>query len=97
MESKKIGDYHKEMNGEVFREWYEHFLPYLELSSVTVMNNAAYHSVRVSRRPDTSRSKQDTAEWLNSTNVSPTIEQFMRTITHTNMLSWHEHRERFNC
>jgi transposase len=47
-ESKKTGDYHEEMNGKVFQEWFKKILPNLEPESVTVMDNTLHHSTRLS-------------------------------------------------
>lgn len=45
---KKHDDYHGDMNGEMFYKWFtKQLLPNLPESSVIVMDNASYHSVRV--------------------------------------------------
>nr|XP_023013716.1 uncharacterized protein LOC111503599 [Leptinotarsa decemlineata] len=42
--SKKTGDYHEEMNAEVFEKWFEGIIQLVEPGSVIVMDNAPYHS-----------------------------------------------------
>jgi hypothetical protein len=49
-------DYHDEMNGDNFHEWFESIIPRLESNSVIVMDNAPYHSVKSEKIP-TSQSK----------------------------------------
>ena len=68
-ESKRTGDYHEDMNGDVFRDWFQVILPKLEPGSVIVMDNASYHSVRLSRRPNSSWRKQEIIDWLKTNNV----------------------------
>lgn len=63
-ESKKTGDYHEDMNSEVFTEWMRNVLPFLEANSVIVMDNAPYHSVRTEKLPTSAWKKQELIEWL---------------------------------
>ena len=53
-ESRKGGDYHDEMSGEVFQNWFEGILPKLPRNSVIIMDNASYHSVKAETVPNTS-------------------------------------------
>ena len=69
-ESKKTSDYHEDMNGEVFQNWFSIILTKLEPHSLIVMDNAPYHSVRLYRRPNTSWRKQDIVEWLQKKNLA---------------------------
>lgn len=49
-ESKKnSADYHDEMNGDNFKEWFESILPRLDPNSIVVLDNAPYHSVQASK------------------------------------------------
>ncbi|KMQ85527.1 hypothetical protein RF55_15865 [Lasius niger] len=48
------GDYHDEMNGNTFLEWFKNILPSLEDNAVIVMDNAPYHSVKLEKLPNTS-------------------------------------------
>ncbi|XP_060881664.1 uncharacterized protein LOC132953146 [Metopolophium dirhodum] len=41
---KNTGDYHDEMNGANFKEWFESIIPVLDPNSIIVMDNAPYHS-----------------------------------------------------
>ena len=56
-ESKQTNDYHEEMNGEVFKEWFEGILSKLVPQNV-IMDNAPYHSFRLYKRPNSSWRKQ---------------------------------------
>lgn len=40
----KTGDYHEEVDGTRFERWFDAVLPQLPQGSVTVMDNASYHS-----------------------------------------------------
>ncbi|XP_011554813.3 uncharacterized protein LOC105386028 [Plutella xylostella] len=42
-ESKKDGDYHKEMNSDTFENWFKGMIEKLPENSVIVMDNASYH------------------------------------------------------
>ena len=45
LQSKNTGDYHDEMTGEHFEEWFrDKLLPNVPLNSLIVMDNASYHS-----------------------------------------------------
>jgi len=57
-------DYHDEMNGDNFKEWFERILPNLDPNSVIVMDNAPYHSVKLERIPTSSWKKAEIIEWL---------------------------------
>ncbi|CAI6359323.1 unnamed protein product [Macrosiphum euphorbiae] len=69
-ESKKNStDYHDEMNGDNFKEWFESFLPRLDPNSIVVMDNAPYHSVQAEKYPSASWKKSEILEWLYSKGV----------------------------
>ena len=68
-ESRKSGDYHEEMTGEVFREWFENILPKLHPNSILVMDNAPYHSVKANRLPNRSWLKKDIIAWMESKEI----------------------------
>ncbi|CAI6346881.1 unnamed protein product [Macrosiphum euphorbiae] len=59
-------DYHDEMNGSTFFEWFVKMLPLLKENAVIVMDNAAYHSVKKDRIPVMSWKKQEIINWLES-------------------------------
>ncbi|CAI6374522.1 unnamed protein product [Macrosiphum euphorbiae] len=66
-ESKKnTNDYHDEMNGDTFRDWFEGVLPRLKDNAVIVMDNAPYHSVKLEKIPTTAWKKADIIGWLQS-------------------------------
>ncbi|XP_026819587.1 uncharacterized protein LOC113558321 [Rhopalosiphum maidis] len=57
-ESKKnTSDYHDEINGDTFFEWFCSVLPLLKDDSVIVMDNAPYHSVKKDHLPTPSWTK----------------------------------------
>lgn len=69
-ESKKTGDYHEEMNGESFEQWFSKILPNLEENAVIVLDNAPYHSRRMEKVPTTASRKVDVQNWLRSKNIN---------------------------
>jgi len=66
---KNTADYHDEMNGDNFQEWFESILPRLDQNSVIVLDNAPYHSVKSEKIPTTNSNKADILEWLTSKGV----------------------------
>lgn len=65
----KSGDYHGEMNSELFIHWLtSQLLPSLPEPSVLVLDNAPYHSqmTEESRCPTTATKKEDLQKWLKS-------------------------------
>lgn len=68
-EGKKSGDYHEEMNGEVFESWFAEFLEKLPDQAVIVMDNAPYHSRRTEKIPTSASKKIDMQNWLQSKNI----------------------------
>ncbi|KAK3870173.1 hypothetical protein Pcinc_024575 [Petrolisthes cinctipes] len=67
------GDYHGEMNGELFMRWLTmQLLPSLPEPSVLVLDNAPYHSqlTEESRCPTTATRKADLIRWLEQHNIS---------------------------
>jgi hypothetical protein len=60
-------DYHQEMNGECFVDWWKNYLlPNLHRPSTIIIDNAPYHNIRTSSTipPNSSTSKQDILHWL---------------------------------
>jgi transposase len=48
MQKAKDGDYHQEMNGPTFLNWFENqLMPALKSPSVIVLDNASYHNIKV--------------------------------------------------
>lgn len=69
-ESKKnTSDYHDEMNGDTFFEWFCSILPKLNDNAVIVLDNAPYHSVKKESIPTTSWRKAAIQQWLESKGV----------------------------
>lgn len=59
-ESKKnSSDYHDEMNGACFQEWFESILPRLEPNSIIVLDYAPYLSVKAEKIPTSNFKKAD--------------------------------------
>jgi transposase len=67
--SKGSGDYHQEMNGDVFKEWFVDMLRGLEEGCVVVMDNASYHSKLKEEIPTSKTKKADIIEWLKSKGI----------------------------
>lgn len=68
-ESKSTKDYHEEMDGGRFLDWFKNIIPKLEPGSVVVMDNASYHSVKLEKVPTTAWNKQQIIDWLASKGV----------------------------
>lgn len=69
-QSKKTGDYHEEINIQVFEQWFENILPRLEENCVIVMDNASYHSRKIDKKPTSCMKKADIQSWLTKKNIS---------------------------
>ncbi|XP_068250360.1 uncharacterized protein [Palaemon carinicauda] len=64
-QSKNDGDYHKQMNHTVFKEWFiSQLIPNIPPSSIIVMDNASYHSFQIDKPPTTSDRKAVIKDWL---------------------------------
>src|SRR5277367_3605545 len=62
---KSKTDYHEEMDGTRFENWFQQqLLPNIPSNSVIVMDNASYHSVREEKVPTMSSKKQDIVNFL---------------------------------
>jgi len=69
-ESKKnTSDYHDEMNGDTFFEWFCSILPKLNDNAVIILDNAPYHSVKKESIPTTAWTKARIQQWLESKGV----------------------------
>lgn len=69
-ESKKSGDYHEDMNADVFEKWFMAIVHRLEPGSVIVMDNAPYHSRRLEQQPTSAWRKGQLIEWLRNKDIS---------------------------
>lgn len=70
-ESKKTGDYHQDMNSEVFEGWFSKMLDVIPDGSVIVLDNAPYHSRKLEKIPNTSSNKNEIENWLKEKNLLP--------------------------
>ena len=62
--SKNTGDYHGEMTGDHFEEWFrDKLLPNILPNSIIIMDNASYHSRQCEEVPVKSWTKK-MIEWL---------------------------------
>ncbi|XP_076656878.1 uncharacterized protein LOC143361399 [Halictus rubicundus] len=61
---RKTGDYHDEMNGDTFFEWFQKILPMLPDGAVIVMDSAPYHSVKKEKYPTLRWKRDDIIAWL---------------------------------
>lgn len=64
--TRKTGDYHGQMNAELFQKWFgEKLLPNIPKNSIIVMDNAAYHTTLTEHSAPTSGcSKSKIQQWL---------------------------------
>ena len=68
---KNTGDYHDEMTGEYFEEWFkDRLLPNVPPNSLIVMDNASYHSRRLEEIPVESWTEGRMIEWLDRKGIS---------------------------
>ena len=59
------GDYHCQMNGELFENWMiNNLLPNLNAPCVIIMDNASYHSVQSDKCPTSATRKAEIQKWL---------------------------------
>lgn len=68
-ESNRTGDYHSDMNSEVFEKWFSDILALIPEKSVIVLDNASYHSRRREKIPCSSSTKKAMQEWLTLKNI----------------------------
>lgn len=69
--TKKTGDYHGQMNGELFRKWFsEKLIPNLPEKSNIILDNASYHNVLTeSSAPIRQSSKARIYDWLDQNKI----------------------------
>lgn len=69
--TKKTGDYHGQVNYELFRKWFiEKLLPNIPKNSLIIMDNAPYHNaLSADSAPIASSKKEDIRRWLAKNNV----------------------------
>ena len=69
-QSKKTGDYHEDMNSDVFEEYFHQMIDLIPQGSIIVMDNASYHSRLSEKLPTNAWRKQNIIEWLTSKNIT---------------------------
>ena len=69
--TRKTGDYHGQMNLELFKKWFtEMLLPNIPKNSLIIMDNASYHNTLSEYSPPTSLcSKKKIMEWLEQNKI----------------------------
>lgn len=69
--TKKTGDYHGQMNWELFKKWFtEKLLPNIPEKSLIIMDNAPYHNILSENSPPTPQcSKKRIREWLEQNKI----------------------------
>nr|CAH7754016.1 unnamed protein product [Callosobruchus chinensis] len=91
-ESKKTGDYHEEMDGASFENWFSNTLSKIEENAVIVLDNAAYHTRKIEKIPTMSTKKLEIQEWLNNKNID-----FDSTMVKAELLQLvREHKNKYN-
>lgn len=68
-ESKKTGDYHEDMNGKSFENWFRKIVPTLGENCVIVLDNASYHSRKAEKIPTSATKKALIQEWLRAKSI----------------------------
>ncbi|RZF32437.1 hypothetical protein LSTR_LSTR001901 [Laodelphax striatellus] len=73
--SKKTGDYHDNVNSDIYVRWLnEKLLPNLPPRSVVVIDNASYHNKQIDKCPTSNSTKADMQQWLNDRNIQFTVD-----------------------
>jgi len=69
--TKKTGDYHGQMNQELFTKWFkEKLFPNIPKGSLIIMDNAAYHNVLSAHSAPTAKCKKEKIRfWLEQNNI----------------------------
>ena len=68
---KQDGDYHGEMNSELYEHWFTtKLIPNIPPNSIIVLDNAPYHTAKVELLPRKGWKKQNIRDWLTSKNIA---------------------------
>ena len=69
--SRKTGDYHGQMNQELFTKWFrEKLIPNIPQKSLIIMDNASYHNVLSTHSAPTATCKKEKIRfWLAQNNI----------------------------
>jgi len=62
--NKNDGDYHSQMNSQIFHDWFQNMLLPLEKPCIFVMDNTPYHSVLVENVLKSNAKKSEVQKWL---------------------------------
>lgn len=62
-------DYHDDMNGEVYEDWFHQILSLLQPNRVVILDNAPYHSRKLEKIPHSGFKKPQIIEWLVEKNI----------------------------
>ena len=66
-----IGDYHGQMNSQIFEKWAkEKFIPNLLKNTFVVIDNVPYHTVQINKLLNASQNKQEIMDWLIEKKIS---------------------------
>ena len=77
-QSHSTKDYHEEMTGERFHEWFAKILPNLEPGSIIVLDNAPYHSVKSEKLPTQAWKKDRILDWLKTKQIQLDSEDLLK-------------------
>ena len=68
---RKTGDYHGQMNGDVFQQWFlERLLPHIPRHSLIIMDNASYHTILSDdSAPTPTCAKERIRRWLEANKI----------------------------
>jgi transposase len=69
--TRKTGDYHGQMNGDLFQKWFvEKLLPNIPSASLIIMDNASYHNILSDESaPTPTCSKERIRSWLEANKI----------------------------
>ena len=69
--TNKTGDYHGQMNQEMFTKWFKDgLLPNIPANSLIIMDNASYHNIlSVNSAPTAASKKEKIRSWLEQNNI----------------------------
>lgn len=69
--TRKTGDYHGQMNGDLFQKWFgEKLLPNIPNASLIIMDNASYHNILADySAPTPTCSKEKIRTWLEANKI----------------------------
>lgn len=69
--TRKTGDYHGQMNGDLFQKWFvEKLLPHIPNASLIIMDNASYHNILSDySAPTPTCSKEKIRTWIEANKI----------------------------